>query len=70
MSDDKVDDLLRIGGSFNWIAPLWDIMVGYNSIEFEGDPASCKAVERDLKRQGVRCRTQLTGNSWRVIAKR
>ena len=70
MSKDKMDDLLKVGASFDWITPLGDLLAGYNSIEFEGDPDSCKAIEKQLKREGIECRTQFTGDSWRVIARR
>ena len=70
MSNDKIDDLLGIGASFDWITPLRDLIVGYNTIEYEGWADDCKKVEKKLKQQGVRCRTQFTGDSWRVIAKR
>lgn len=54
----------------DWITPLSDIMRGYNTIEYEGWDADCKLVEKQLKRAGIPCRTQFTGDGWRVISKR
>ncbi len=70
MSKDPLDDLLGFGAGFDWITPLSDIIAGYNSIEFEGDSDSCKIIEKQLKKEGIKCRTQFTGDSWRVIARR
>ncbi len=70
MSDDKIDDLLRIGASLDWITPLSDLIAGYNTIEYEGWVDDCKKVEKQLKARGIKCRTDFTGDGWRVIAKR
>jgi hypothetical protein len=70
MNNDKIDDLLAIGGSFDWITPLGDLIAGYNTIEHEGGPDDCKQVEKSLKAQGIKCRTDFTGDGWRVISKR
>ncbi len=69
-ASDRLNDLAKFGAGFDWITPLSDILRGFNTIEFEGDPHSCKVVEKQLKAEGVKCRTQFTGDSWRVISKR
>lgn len=70
MSDDKLNDLLRFGAGFDWITPALDIISGYNTIEYEGWDSDCKEKEKQLRKQGIKCRTQVTGEGWRVISKR
>lgn len=72
MAKDPLDDLLRFGAGFDWITPLSDIIVGYNTIEMDEtiDKNACKAKVEELKRQGINCRVDFTGNGWRVISRR
>lgn len=66
----NLDKLIDIGCAFNWMEPLSDLLHGYNTVEYEGWDNDCKKKEKELKAQGVKCRTQFTGNGWRVISKR
>lgn len=70
MSDDKLSDLMKFASGFDFFTPLHDIAMGYHSIEYEGMDSDCKAVERELQQQGIKCRVDFTGDGWRVIAKR
>lgn len=66
----QIDDWLKVGGSFDWLTPAYDLAQGFNKIEYEGGDSDCKKIEKQLKQQGIKCRTQFTGDGWRVISKR
>lgn len=67
---DKKDVLWNIAVGFDWMTPLSDLLHGYNTVEYEGWDNDCKKKEKELKAQGIQCRTQFTGDGWRVISKR
>lgn len=68
--NDPLDDLLALGGGWDWITPAIDLLAGYNTIEYEGLDDDCKKVAKTLKAQGIKCRVMFTGEWWRVISKR
>lgn len=63
-------NILDFGSKFNWIEPISDLLHGYNTVEYEGWDTDCKKVEKELKKQGISCRTQFTGDGWRVLSRR
>lgn len=74
MSDDKIKDAMKVAAGFDWITPVWDLLVGYNSIEYGPsiDHAECKRIEKELQQAGIKAKTlfDVNSESWRVIAVR
>lgn len=69
---DVLNAIARMGAAFDWITPLATIWGGYNTVDMDEtmDHAGCKAMVKDLQRQGVKAKVDFTGDGWRVISAR
>lgn len=72
MSDDKVDDILRVVGAFDWITPITRSISGWNTVEYEGSSEGAIGKQLELKSKGIK--TKLEGNvftgNWRVYSRK
>lgn len=66
---DKTDKFLDLASWFDPLAAL-GYFGNYNTVEYEGLDTDCKKREKELKAQGIKCRTEFTGDGWRVVSSR
>lgn len=67
---DRIDDLLAIGGSFDWITPLVNWLQRYNYAAVVGVSLEEAVVEQmRLKKEGTKSRIEGNFSSYRVVRK-
>jgi len=70
MSNDKIDDILAMGASFDWIAPLYQWLAGYNHCHLATDDYFEAVVTRDaLRKRGIDATLFIGGSGYCVVTK-
>lgn len=64
---DVIDKILAIGSAFDWITPVMNEMRGFNTLEAEGDYATCIANKMALEECGVKCSIEHNGHGGYMV---
>jgi hypothetical protein len=70
MSQDKMDDLLMIGASFDWVTPLLNMVQGYNKAAV-ADVSFDEAFIEQIRLEDLGIKSRIEGNfrSFSVVVK-